>query len=258
MFKWHFCYSWFRLQLIAIHCNRWEVCRQIHLTRNFSHAHCTRLIMCILTAWLMCLYARVIPSCHPWWAFDRPFVVRLFVFVLLLFLSVVYLFSSLSYLYSDLHSFFHVDNAKGNTQCAFAQWGVLPPGGIPSSHSLWAQRPWRLPLLRDFWNDHPGGIRRHKYGAPYLCDEELDDETIGKALSSPLFIQEREEPADRRQACHSLEESLSSGQSFFTHTRTETRTRTKFVSKTKIKSRNGKRKNQDSPWQTKRANSRWR
>ena len=26
----------------------------------------------------------------------------------------------------------------------------------------------------------------------YSCDAELDDETIGKALSSPLFIQERE------------------------------------------------------------------
>ena len=31
----------------------------------------------------------------------------------------------------------------------------------------------------------------------YLFDTELDDETIGRALSSPLFIQEREEPADR-------------------------------------------------------------
>ena len=49
----------------------------------------------------------------------------------------------------------------------------------------------------------------------YLCDAELDDETIGKALSSPLFIQEREEPADRRQAYHSYEESLLSAQSFF-------------------------------------------
>ena len=39
-------------------------------------------------------------------------------FVLFLFLSVVYLFSSLSYLYSYLHSFFHVDNAEGNTRCA--------------------------------------------------------------------------------------------------------------------------------------------
>ena len=48
----------------------------------------------------------------------------------------------------------------------------------------------------------------------YLFDAELDDETIGRALSSPLFIQEREEPADRRQAYHSLEESLLPAQSF--------------------------------------------
>ena len=53
--------------------------------------------------------------------------------------------------------------------------------------------------------------------ASYLFDTELDDETIGKALSSPLFIQEREEPADRRQAYHSHEESLLPGQSFFVH-----------------------------------------
>ena len=52
----------------------------------------------------------------------------------------------------------------------------------------------------------------------HLCDAELDDETIGKAPSSPLFIQEREEPADRRQAYHSYEESLLPAQSFFTHT----------------------------------------
>ena len=34
--------------------------------------------------------------------------------------------------------------------------------------------------------------------ASYSCDAELDDELIGKVLSSPLFIQERAEPADRR------------------------------------------------------------
>ena len=51
----------------------------------------------------------------------------------------------------------------------------------------------------------------------YLFDAELDDETIGKALSSPLFIEEREEPADRRQAYHSHEESLLPAQSFFAH-----------------------------------------
>ena len=31
----------------------------------------------------------------------------------------------------------------------------------------------------------------------YLCDAELDNGTIGKALCSPLFIQERRESADR-------------------------------------------------------------
>ena len=54
----------------------------------------------------------------------------------------------------------------------------------------------------------------------HLCDAELDDETVGKALSSPLFIEEREEPANLRQAYHSHEESLLPAQSFFTHTRT--------------------------------------
>ena len=48
----------------------------------------------------------------------------------------------------------------------------------------------------------------------YLCDAE------GKALSSPLFIQERGETADRRQAFHSHEESLLPAQSFFAHSRT--------------------------------------
>ena len=47
----------------------------------------------------------------------------------------------------------------------------------------------------------------------HLHDAELSDETIGRALSSPLFIQEREEPAGRRQAYHSFEESLLPSQS---------------------------------------------
>ena len=43
----------------------------------------------------------------------------------------------------------------------------------------------------------------------YLHDAELSDQTIGKALSSPLFTQEGEEPAGRRQAYHhSFEESF--------------------------------------------------
>ena len=72
-----------------------------------------------------------------------------------------------------------------------------------------------------------------------------------KAISSPLFIQEREQPANLRQAYHSHEESLLPAQSFFAHTKYgETRLRTKFVSKTEIRWRHGKRRNQDSPWKT--------
>ena len=44
-------------------------------------------------------------------------------------------------------------------------------------------------------------------------DLEFDDYTIGMALSSPLFTQEREDAASRRQAYHSPDEGLSSSQS---------------------------------------------
>ena len=55
----------------------------------------------------------------------------------------------------------------------------------------------------------------------YSCDAELDDEIIGKALSSPLFIEEQEEPANWRQAYHSHEETLLPAQSFSVcHSRT--------------------------------------
>ena len=60
----------------------------------------------------------------------------------------------------------------------------------------------------------------------YSCDAELDDEIFGKALSSPLFIQEREEPANMRQAYHFYEESLLPAQSFFAHRYGETHIRT--------------------------------
>ena len=44
-------------------------------------------------------------------------------------------------------------------------------------------------------------------------DLEYDDCTIGMALSSPLFTQEREDDASRRRAYHSHDESLSTSQS---------------------------------------------
>ena len=43
-------------------------------------------------------------------------------------------------------------------------------------------------------------------------DLDIDDYTIGRAPSSPLFTQEREEPAGRGQVYHSPEESLLSSQ----------------------------------------------
>ena len=50
-----------------------------------------------------------------------------------------------------------------------------------------------------------------EHGSPN--DFEYDDVTIGKALSSPLFTQEREDDASRRRAYHSQDEGLSSSQS---------------------------------------------
>ena len=44
-------------------------------------------------------------------------------------------------------------------------------------------------------------------------DLQYDDYTTGTALSSPLFTQEREDAASRRQAYHSLEEGLPSSKS---------------------------------------------
>ena len=46
-----------------------------------------------------------------------------------------------------------------------------------------------------------------------MRDSEIKDKTVGSALTSPLFTQEREEPAARRQACHFPEVSLLSSQS---------------------------------------------
>ena len=46
-----------------------------------------------------------------------------------------------------------------------------------------------------------------------LNDLEYDDVTIGKALSSPLLTQEREDDASCRRAYHSHDEGLSSSQS---------------------------------------------
>ena len=159
---------------MAMHCNRRGECRQIHLTRHFSHAllHTIR-CACSLhgsrrAVQRDCMRASFLPHVI---LHERLIVRSLSVSSCLsfsCFSSSVYLFSSTLYLHSDQHFLSNVNSVEGINHCAFAQWGLLPHGDIPSSHRLWAQRSWRLPLLRDFCNDLPGWIRRHWYGALVL------------------------------------------------------------------------------------------
>ena len=164
-----FCCSWFRLQLMAIHCNRRGVYTDtprtsffsctVRMLNDVSHHNGTR----------TCLCASPHTHGHPWWAVDRLFFVSLFVALSFsMCLSFTFLFPFHFYLYSVLNLFFHVDNAKAMIPCASANWRVLLSGRIHSSHRLWAQAPWRLPPLRDYCKDLPGWIRRRGYGALVL------------------------------------------------------------------------------------------
>ena len=143
-------------------------------------------------------------SCHPCCAVERLFFDSLF---LALFLSVCLsyplLFSFHFYLYSVLNLFFHVVNAKAGPLAEFTPLTGYEPKLLDDFHFSETTE-----II--FWDESSD-----KDAVPsYLCDAELDDETIGTALSSPLFLQEREEPADRRQAYHSYEESLLPALSF--------------------------------------------
>ena len=146
-------------------------------------------MMCILTIWLsVCMQASPhLHAIHDEWLsvcsslFLRSDSVR----VSLLHLPLVFHF----YLNS-----FQVDNAKAFIPCPVAIHH--PPTGCE-------------PNLRDnfdysetsvtIFHDESGDTDTEP---SYSCDAELDDELIGKALSSPLFIQEREEPANQKQAYH--------------------------------------------------------
>ena len=94
----------------------------------------------------------------------------------------------------------------------------------------------------------------------YSFDMELDDELIRKELSSPLFTQEREEPANLRQTDHPHEESLLPAQVLFSHTQVR---EDPCANQVQICLKNGnqvatwKQTNLDSLWKTPRANSCW-
>ena len=105
-----FCCSWFRLQSIAMHCNR-LVCRQIQLTRNFFStlsSLCTHHIV-----------AHDVSAQNMFNHMSESLLFPCFVFFLCLsclhFLSHFYLFSGLNF---NLHV---VENAEHQTQCAPAQ-----------------------------------------------------------------------------------------------------------------------------------------
>ena len=156
------------------------------------------------------------PSMMSGWAFvPRCFFVLSFSVCL----SFTYLFSSHFYLHSDLNSFFLVDNAKANNPCASANRGVLPLAEYtpPTGYEP------KLPDDFHFSETTEMIFQEEPSDAVPSClfDAELDDETIGWALSSTLFTQERGESAGRRQAQHSHEESLLPAQSFSAcHSRT--------------------------------------
>ena len=157
------------------------------------------------------------------------------------------------------HFIFYVDRFGDKPLVRFREWGVWPFGQQRPSHRLWAQLLRRLQLLR------PLKFSSRSLPAtpgPRTCVSEISDDTIGRALSSPLFTQEREEPAGRRQAYHSHEESLLSSQSLSVgHVRTG-RLVNEFGSLSSSARQNPCRDsekwaNQDSSGTTKRANSPW-
>ena len=78
----------------------------------------------------------------------------------------------------------------------------------------------------------------------YLFDAELDDETLGRALSSPLFIQEREEKNQRTvDKLITLVKKVCCQLSPFSHTQVRGDPYTNFV--------RAKNENQVAKWRTK-------
>ena len=151
---------------------------------------------------------------------------------------------------------FHVGWFDEKSHVHFREWGVRHFGREQSSHRLWAQL--QLPDLRDHWNLHLGVLQRQQaLELTWLGDQWLNHRG---ALSSPLFTQDREEPASRRHVYHSPDESLSSQSSSVGHVGQgdlfPMSLDTNFKHQRKSMSRLRKRANQDSSG-TARADSRW-
>ena len=202
-------------------------------------------------SWLKCPYARVIPSsCHPWWAFDRPFL-----FASSCCLSPCFSPSCTSYL----------PHSTCKLSCTPSMWTApretpaapshneecCPMAKKPSSRRLWAQRPWWLPLLRDYWNDFPGRIRRHGYGALVLVWRGTRRWDHRKsAIFTTVHLGARRTSGPKTSLSLLWIKFTVSSVRFYTRMGRPVH---EFCSsqKREVKSRNEQRKNQDSFWKTK-------
>ena len=128
----------------------------------------------------------------------------LFVFVSLLFLFHIYLslsqsICSLFGTSSSMSSLPRVEKSLHSRRMrSIAPWRktILPQVVSPTFLTTSTSQK----LLHCSFQEESGDVET---GHSYLCDAELGDETIGKALFSSLFIQKREEP----QTSHSHKES---------------------------------------------------
>ena len=146
-----FCCSRFRLQLIAIYCKQRSVYTDTPHTSLFL-LHSARVSWCVIhhIGSSVCTSASRHLHGHPCRAFDLlSLFLALFVSVCL---SCPLLFSFFFYLNPELNLFLHVVVIGAVFYWHSANWGVWRLGRKHHSHRLWAQRSWRLPLLRDHIN----------------------------------------------------------------------------------------------------------
>ena len=171
---------------------------------------CTHVQQCRTWHWLK-VFVHVIPSmlraqCLIWSLFDSP----------------------LGTLHSLSHHPLHSPNLHLHLLCGSVRREV--PGALPRKRSwaLWPTTP-RSQVMSPKSSTTTTSQRPLKFSSrsppatagPRTCMTwRLVTTPSAEALSSPLFTQEREEPAGRRQAYHSPEESLSSQSSSVGHVRT--------------------------------------
>ena len=173
---WFFKMTSFLLQLVSFTVDSeplWPTgCVHRYITRLVSPAQCTCSMMYNHTTWLKTSHWMCPCSAHSYhphaihhermsgWAF----VPRCF-FVLILSVCLSFTFGLLFPLLPVLcpEPLLPCGQRRGKKPLQLRQ-----PRSLASSHRLWAQAPWRLPLLGDYRNHLPGGIRRQGHGALVL------------------------------------------------------------------------------------------